>query len=629
MIRLLLKNTQLDLAVDTKITLELQAMLQNFKLTGSYSFPFQLPTTDKNCQTLGFLNAIQVATSRNAKFKVSLFDDSLLVGDGTLTIRSTTRHFFDADITIPPGNIPLALFQTKMNEMDWGKETLVTKRYQPKNWEVAIDAGDVQLFGISDSKYSYEIYINGTLLETIQNVVSVPSEAKLKERCEEMVGVFNTNHGNSYLMKASDAGISISKPSVTYGTSTDITSAQIKVVVTATFPNPSKNFSLTRLAEIDIVDFDALRTLSSANFQGKNWRMGQVIYDLENNKYLNAGHIDYYTNPELPSFFDDRLDIAPSARVHWVLEKWAEMAGYSISGSFLSHASFSELCIYNAYVLRQNHPTSVVGVEVSNPVIEYKYMLPDWTFEEFISELAKVPNLHISIDLFSTSISIDFEDTLQFPTVDLSDKVHDSYILRGLSDKKIKLAYTLDPNDKYTATPLTVGAGDLNNDGTFSDDILAETYPTEAITKTNGLNYTTIESKMMPVRIRKVTWFNLADSKFYTNRDAVCGIEPSAKGNSSARLFFYIEKVTIDFRKSDVSLAWNDFMIGMNSYWKKTIERLENGFELEGDFSLSTQDILALQKNKHVMIDGVAFVYRRATLTLPDRGVVRCFFERT
>ena len=269
------------------------------------------------------------------------------------------------------------------------------------------------------------------------------------------------------------------------------------------------------------------------------------------------------------------------------------VAGLTIDGSFLTHATWSKLILYNTRA-------------VSGSTITINQHLPSMTVEEFFIELRKIPNLKFDFQTVSRKLTIDFwEDSLsQVAAIDWSSKA-----VKG----ETKLP--------EVRNRLQLGSESDNGDALLKDTPIADYISPLA----QGYQYGEIAkviSKFSTLLTDTTTGLAI------TKQPGVTNINNQITNNFAPRLLFWhgivSGKPKATNELNNISLLW----VGANGLaaksWAKTEAARAKQFYLKKDFVLRETDLVKLDFSKKIHVAGVDYLIVNLNVDNPIKRVAKC-----
>ncbi len=617
------------------------------ELPGSFTLPFALPATPTNQIALGFPENPHVRTSLQSSVPVTVADAGLALSRGRLNIREANELFYDADISFPLANIPPAFWDTRLCDLEnWGGEQLPTITRSVNLWQTSIPEADVNFFGLQNSNASpvyYELLVDGNIIFVHENAVAVSSPtAKLKERLEELTGVYNSQNYPAYL------AVDDTSRTITFSPSGNNFAVTLRATVGLGFQQKVTEYTFQKIpayAEADPTHFVAL---AANNFASVPWRMAAMKVsggdDIKvSNVFFNGG-----LDIEALGLAAARQIVSPVPTLKMMLEGLAKEIGFTLSGDFHSDADLQEMCFYSGYVLDKQLETVQSPYFILDFDFQYKKMMPVWTVRKFLTELKKTFNLSITFNSFTRIWHINKNDVLvaKPATKDITHLVSPKMRVRSSPQavNNFLLKWLPDSSDSLAPTVLKTDDAQEPTSG----------YPYPIVSDTNG--YTVLESELLPCYLETRTEYPnfLADFnpfaifqpsvdpfKAITYQALICGKplynDPAKIEATPPRIFFYNENFDGSLKRNFYNLVWDDFFAQTEirlatglytSFWQNTLKKLADLVEIETNISLDAPDIAALDFTEKLIIEGNNYLIKQINVDFPIRKQSRVILWR-
>lgn len=318
-------------------------------------------------------------------------------------------------------------------------------------------------------------------------------------------------------------------------------------------------------------------TVVNTDYYGPN----DPSYSGKMNDYVGGAYAS--NSPKVPMFF-----------VPYIIQKIAEMTNTTITGSFLTHPTWSKLVLFNT---RESGET----IAVSNH-------LPSISVIDFFMELRKLPNLMLDFSAVNRTLKIDFwEEKLAAPTVlNWTKKAVLGEIKIPETKTRLQLSYDLDPSD-----------GLMKDKPTEVQDYIT---PEQV-----GYIYTDIAA----VRSKFSTLLTDSTTGLATCKQIGVSEQFAQLSNRfSPRLLFW-QGVTAGFPRAtnelnSTSLLWNGTNGLAAKSWKETESWRRTQFYLKKNFVITGADLAMLDFSKKIHVNGVNYLIASISVKNPIRDVAQC-----
>jgi hypothetical protein len=322
------------------------------------------------------------------------------------------------------------------------------------------------------------------------------------------------------------------------------------------------------------IDICCFPTIVNESFYGANG--GTISYSGKMNDFLEG---EYVESPIVPQFF-----------VNWILSRIGQITGTKITGSFLTHPTWSKLILAN---LR----------EVETEQITVKNHLPAFTIVQFILELRKIANLKFTFNSVEKSLQIDFwEDSLKAPTRnDWTKKATYGENKTPENNTRIQLSMAVDGNDAMAKD---------------KPEQLADYLSAEVAGSRNGI--AKIPFSFSTMLSDPATGLAICKQEGQSTKFA-----QEAKPWAPRLLFWH--GVTEDYpvalsNLDGISLFPSDLA---QTSWKETIALRQRSFYLKKDFVINEADIAKLDFSAKYHIEGVDYIIAQLNVAVPVKGVAQ------
>ena len=363
-------------------------------LKGDWSFPFSIQGTDEILSYFNYPHLPQASVLHQRTYdNVSLYEGSFLIGNGTLTLQDCTAKQLIAHLNGTVGNIPLKVFEKKLNTLDLGSETIPTVRIENSLhfWELKWNVIDIQIH-LSNIVYRYYncfIYKNGTfegetgLLDYTVNGFTGRSFAEFKPK---QIKNFNEASVKNLIISANDDKISIYSPDPL---------TELKIVFVG-YPNLSvfDTFGFIQFSKISYT------TIEQSYFNNRIETEIYALPEIQNFKFYGdvKGRFNGFINKNFISpsgtiillnsdAYLSKYTIVPQLKLRWLLKKLFENLELKVFGDFINDNEIIKLLIFNLFSTDAQSTDTTVNFNVHSAVIKYENHLPNITISEFLKAL--------------------------------------------------------------------------------------------------------------------------------------------------------------------------------------------------------------------------------------------------
>ena len=154
MIAIRVANENIDLTPGSTIRFEFNSTIFDTEaIQGNYTFPFNVPATDKNIKIFGFANLIE-NPDKTAEYPCIVLADGVKFSDGKLVITNSTSKNFSGHILV--GLSGMAVMDKKLSEIDLGGD----RTMGANTTEVINHANAVVLQTYPDAHYTFPPHFN-------------------------------------------------------------------------------------------------------------------------------------------------------------------------------------------------------------------------------------------------------------------------------------------------------------------------------------------------------------------------------------------------------------------------------------------------------------------------------------
>lgn len=613
---------------NAKISMVINSPLFSETMPGSYSFPFRLPVSEKNKRLLEHVENSNSRTDRTKTQDVTIENEGNSIFKGKLNVRDTFHDAYDCDVTIPYGNVSPEFWDTPMNELDWGGETLPTKTISPNIFFTVIPEADVKLFGLKSNAretYVYDVVVNGNVIFSHENVVGISPTDNLKTRLEEMTGVFNNQFFPTYQITAVDDSVQIISED-------NVLSLELKLTTTSLY---GRNFShiFQKIQAYEEVDTQIFRTLAAENFASKPWRMASM--GVENQLVANLFLEDipgFQVNPT------GREIVCPVPTLKMILDGLASQIGFSISGDIYEDANLREICFFSGYVLDKQLEGVGFPFLILDSDFQYAKMMPTWSFRRFVNELRNL-NFAVTFDIFRRKITVKKADAivLNSRAKDLTNKANPKYITRAatVQKKNLRLKWVVDADDPAAKSseenPIPFFDDYYADNGFDTDDTVEcalQPVLEKELTISTGFDLSAFAYSYFPYYVPDQSSIGFFDEKKY--KLLVCEkplYNSIPEKETAPRMFFYKENLEGSSELGAYALHWDKLIVDtgtlrlatgiFTSFWQHTKKVLEDVFEIETDIALGSADLSNIDLTEKIHLWGGNYLIKEIAVDFP------------
>ncbi len=426
---------------------------------GVYSQEFDLPLTDKNRSIIGSPDDERQATTARA-FQCRVLLDGVLWQTATLKIlrgdtdnrgHAVAKVRIDVDVNEFTG---IVRDQTLRN-LDLGTETLPQNPgdifgYFAKLPPTTLQGDELDPNLPLNAQIIYEPYSGdyfaGNWLGTVivAEVTAAPLSVVLphtavlffngdfKEMLEQLDGAPVDQVGDIPLLNIIDAAYIGQDYVVFIHDNTTIGSVKftIKTNIQSTLDDgtPGPVFNL----EFPIYFGKEVRSNQTLAFTNTFKYVVPTVHNLQfydgNNPNYSGSVNNYYQastfifNNYVPNFLSGNTNaLVPMLRLSYIFDRIAAFTGYTFTGDFFAAVWYPELILYNTYPVEL-----YLGItDIYNTDVDWKNHVPDVSIGKFLTEIARMFCLGISIDQVNKQVEMFFNKDLlnnTVPSVDWSAK---------------------------------------------------------------------------------------------------------------------------------------------------------------------------------------------------------------
>lgn len=659
MIRVFADNYQLDLADNPAIEVQLNSPIVGITQQGSVVYPFSCPFTANNDDIFSFFRLPESSIDRTKTFVGRIYDDSLLIMEGILSIKKTETSY-SIEIAGPPAGVSETFWNKAINQVDIGSHEFDIKGVTTNLYGIKITSETQGWFAISRSnlkiKTSSRVFVDYTFPindNSINPSYNSGNSRSFGERIQPVAYAFNEDNNlrdEGYELVVSKSGLVLFVPDSVTNT------LDLKIVITA---QVSSEFGGTSIV---VKEFDFTRVTYLA----------PILSDLQNRNTLNSAFVfptiynpGFYSETnkiwsKYVNFFDGisykentfrhptEFTLVPMMSLHYVVGQFLTLMNYTPHGAFFNDADFQKLIIENTKSIDKQCETIDWAFNVYSTKFQYKDHLPKISIKDFFDELKLYFGLTIEYDFINRNCTIDFIQPIIESTEneDFTNKVGKIISLETSTVKKIQFAY------ENSYVPDADKLHEINVP--YPEDSLVEENPDEYTilkSKINSLpvldKYPSSESSILQEQINLNSGIGLNITLTeplriypYCNQLGNSGLYSQDKQDFGFRLLIFEGKQTgplnTDIIRSDnssetlnLSLSATDTKSRYNRFLKSYQYYLENAVEAETDVFLNDAELAAFDWRKKKYIRGIHYLVHQLLPTLPIRHSFKMKMKRT
>lgn len=294
--------------------------------------------------------------------------------------------------------------------------------------------------------------------------------------------------------------------------------------------------------------------------------------------------------------------IVPALFVNYLLKQIAALTGITLSGSFLSHPTWSKLILTNWRAL--DRETTVL----------IRRHVPAWTIGNFLLELRKVPNLQLDFNSNTKSLTIDFwEKKMDIPPLrDWTLKAtpgHDKY---NEFKRRLQLIFDLDTGDSL-----------MKDKPDIMGDYIT---PVTGALGSEAIDFVKVNFKLSTFLVDQTTGLPIAKQTGVTEEFNQLSV------STLPRLLFWHGLV------SDIPTALpelNDISLYLTgpkgiaaTSWKRTEQLRKEMFYLKKGFELNETDLALLDFSEQIHYNGLNYLVAHVSGELPITKEFQCLLVK-
>jgi hypothetical protein len=308
-------------------------------------------------------------------------------------------------------------------------------------------------------------------------------------------------------------------------------------------------------------------------------------------------------NPYSEGAYTEDGPLVPMLLVNYLLHRIGQLTGVTLSGSYLTHPTWSKLILTNWRALDGDTEVTV------------NRHVPAWTIPQFIIELRKVPNLEYIFDATEKRLTINFwEEKLSLqPIHDWTGKAtpgHDKYPEKN---RRLLLTFELDGNDSLMKDKPEAMADYLT--------------PPEAVMGTIEVGLVKVTLRLSTFLIDDVTGLPMARQSGVTSQFNQLGV-----GTAPRLLFWHglVGGLPIALPELDgISLYLSGPQGIAATSWKHTEAMRMDMFYLKKGFILTETDLARLDFTRSIHYRGLNYLVAHVAGELPATKEFTCLLVKT
>lgn len=664
MIRVFADNFQIDLADNPAIEVQLNSPVVGITQQGSVVYPFSCPFTANNDDIFSFFRLPESSIDRTKTFVGRIYDDSLLIMEGILSIKKTDTSY-SIEIAGPPAGVSETFWNKAINQVDIGSHEFNVKGVTTNLYALKITPEIEPYFGLAGSTLKIyqgtRIFVNYLFPPFISNFYNQLNDSGTNRTFGEIMQAvaYQFNEDNNlrtegYELVISSKGINFFAPD----TLTEIINLKVSVSYTVaeaigSGTTVTKVFDFSRVVYLapDTTGLQNNTTINNPfvcptiynqgfyNEKNKIWSKFVNWYDGKVSKYAE----NTFRNPTA-------YTLVPMLSLHYVIKQFLTLMNYQGIGQFFSDETFKKIIVENTQSIDKQCESCDLTFNIFNTKIDFKNHLPGFTIQEFFDELKQHFGLTIEYDYINRKCKIDFIQPIidSVENEDFTNKVGKIVSLETSSVKKIQFAYD----------------NSFIPDADKSHEIYQPT-PADDVVEASPDDYTTLKTKIgsLPVQIfdpavetlfirPRVNGQLVTGTGTTTVTSGVIRMYPKCNqlGNSvlyaqdkqdfGMRLLIFLGKQTdpqgIEIIRADyqndslnLSLSSADQKSRYNRLLKSYQYYLENAVEAETEVFLNDAELAAFDWRKKKYIRGIHYLVHQLLPTLPIKQAFKMKMKRT
>ena len=465
---LIINNQEIPIAPLTKCEVQKTSPLTSMEQIGEYALSFEVPVSPILQKEMGFSNLPNILSPQKTVNGI-VMDSSFMLFSGNIAAQEYSKKLYSLELTAAPGNIPITLWNTKLNELDLGRDTIATTSVNTQFYKINIydligtrtDNSNKYTFDdyIASNYTTFELYIN--TVKVFEYVFNISSSGYYEgiDFVEKMIDSFNNNPPSAYLgakIERFESEWVIQVPDGNY-------TVQAKIIVNPIpsggngRPRPGSTTSFTITYPFTRISYQSIGTYfntSLTNLWNKPYELPMIYapnFYGENNNNFN-GYINLKQGTSYKYCSDTELNtytFCPAFKIQWVMYTICSALGYTLDVSFFNNSVWKDALWITLVATDKQLPTTSKPFNIHNNIIEYKDYMPQWTIKEFLENIQNWLNIMIDFNSFSKVV------TIRNRTVNLStgkrmvidDYLEDNPKIKPTIQKKYSVKYNISTSD--------------------------------------------------------------------------------------------------------------------------------------------------------------------------------------
>lgn len=553
-----INNKAVEVFENQDINIQTQSSLRTFQLQGEKAYAFSFPNTAK---LRGIIGNHHQSVDITKTIKASIKSSGVSLISGTGKIKSSNSKATSIEITVPPADIPVEVWNAKLTDIDIATHQLPTEIVLENIWTMGDKLKGISTYGNTVSfwqsylKHGWVIrvkFLNSVILQhsfVLSNQAYSTDEARsiILSDFQATIDDYNDNPvilGSEFVL--GKASLNFISPS---------TSGQLKVEISNEIlagggrnPDPAETHIFDNIANLS---YESAKTFlvntNTRNLAGnitEHLRFHPIhatkFYGEQSQNY--NGTLNYQFNGALATNnIDNRMayPLVPSFSYKYIIETIFAKYGYSLEGP--EWANIANYCFCAFVDFARQHPDTDMPYNIyPTEMVVGKYM-PDITLKEFIDEFA-----------LSIGHVIEFEKITKKITLKSFKKIKSTKPI-DLIESKIKVLENLTED----STVYKIGYSTINTSELLNDSIKAF-FGSE--TKYDGI--TKIPQKFLPMAALPDN-FGLS-KEFATNQITTRRVNTDTKSSTYPKLFALQSGRTLWYSLQDATPTPRSFFVVKN-----------------------------------------------------------------
>lgn len=294
--------------------------------------------------------------------------------------------------------------------------------------------------------------------------------------------------------------------------------------------------------------------------------------------------------------------VVPALFVNFLLNQIAALTGITLSGSFLTHPTWSKLILTNWRAL--DGETTVL----------LRRHVPAWTVGFFLLELRKIPNLQLTFNSNTKSLRIDFWETkMDIPPLrDWTLKATPGHKKHQEFKRRLHLIFDLDSGDSM-----------MKDKPDIMGDYIT---PAGALLGGEAVDFVKVNLRLSTFLVDQVTGLPIAKQTGVTQEFNQLNI------STAPRLLFWhglVDEVPTALPElNDISLYLTGSKGIAATSWKRTEQLRKEMFYLQKSFTLTETDLALLDFSEQIHYNGLNYLVAHVSGELPITKEFQCLLVK-